>query len=251
MKVILLGTGTSTPDPKRVQAGILIELEEDRILFDIGTGTYYRMNQLGFDLGTISSIFITHFHIDHCSDFAMLCQSLWLQGHNKPLNVYGPPFIETWWKGIFDTAYPYANGRLPLRSIILQKHEETNCGCAKVINVPTKHSTIDTRALRLEVDDKVVVYSADTAPCKEIVNLAKGVDVLIHECNWLDGDHPEGVHTSPSELAELVEQAQPRKVVLTHLTPEVVDNKEEVTDIVRRNTKAEVILGEDLMSINI
>ena len=72
MKVTLLGTGTSTPDPERVQAGILIELENNRILFDIGPGTYYRMNQLGFDLATINSIFITHFHVRFCDALSEL-----------------------------------------------------------------------------------------------------------------------------------------------------------------------------------
>ena len=249
MKVTLLGTGTSTPDPKRVQAGILIELQHNRILFDIGPGTYYRMNQLGFDLGTISSIFITHFHVDHCSDFVMLCQSLWLRGHDKQLNVYGPPFIETWWRGIFETSYPYANNRFPLKSNVLHENKAVDIQEGTVINVPTRHSTIDTRALRIEAEGKSIVYSADTAPCSEIINLARGADLLIHECNWLDGTHPEGIHTSPSQLAEIVEEAQPKTVVLTHVTPEIVENKNKVIEIVKGNSKATVILGEDLMGI--
>ena len=249
MKVTLLGTGTSTPDPERVQAGILIELGNNRILFDIGTGTYHRMNQLGFDQATISSIFITHFHVDHCSDFVMLCQSLWLHGHDKQLNVYGPPFIETWWRGIFDISYPYAKERLKLKAIALNEREEVCLEDAVVTNVPTVHSTIDTRALKLEAEGKTIVYSADTAPCDEIISLAKGADLLIHECNWLDGKHAEGVHTSPSQLADIVEVAQPRRLVLTHLTPEVIENKEKVIEIVKQRTKAEVVLGEDLMSI--
>jgi len=249
MKVTLLGTGTSTPDPERVQAGILIELENNRILFDIGPGTYYRMNQLGFDLATISSIFITHFHVDHCSDFVMLCQSLWLHGHDNQLNVYGPPFIETWWRGIFDISYPYAKGRLKLEPIILDEREEVHLDGAVVTNVATIHSTIDTCALKLEAEGKTVVYSADTAPSDKIINLAKGADLLIHECNWLDGAHPEGVHTSPSQLADIVEAAQPKKVVLTHLTPEVIEHRDTVIEIVKQRTKAEVVLGEDLMSI--
>ena len=81
------------------------------------------------------------------------------------------------------------------------------------------------------------------------MDLATGADVLIHECNWLDGDHPGGVHTSPSELAEIVELAEPRKVVITHVSPEVVAKEEEVLATVGRRTNAEVMLARDLMTI--
>ena len=110
---------------------------------------------------------------------------------------------------------------------------------------------MDTRALKLEMDDKRFVYSSDTAPCKDVINLAKGADVLIHECNWLDGQHPEGVHTTPSQLTEILEESQPHKVILTHVSPEVVQSADKVLDIVRRRTDAEVFLGKDLMSFTI
>ena len=251
MKVTMLGTGTSFPDPERVQSGILVELENDSILFDIGPGTYYRMIQLGLDLKTISSIFITHFHVDHCSDLVMLCQNLWLAGHDKELNVYGPSTIMTWWRGIFDVAYPYARDRLPIKPCILEEDTVVKIGEAKISNVRTCHSTIETHALRLEAGNKVIVYSSDTALCNEVIDLASGVDLLIHECNWLDGPHPEGVHTSPSELAEVVEKAQPKRVILTHVNPEVVENRETVVNIVRGNSDAEVLLGQDLMSLDL
>jgi ribonuclease BN (tRNA processing enzyme) len=79
--------------------------------------------------------------------------------------------------------------------------------------------------------------------------LAKGTDVLIHECNWLDGPHPEGVHTSPSELARIAEEINPSKVILTHVAPEVVAKRDKVIEIVSRRTDAEVIVGEDLMTV--
>ncbi|TFG30865.1 MBL fold metallo-hydrolase [Candidatus Thorarchaeota archaeon] len=250
MKITMLGTGTSYPDPERVQSGILIELENDRMLFDIGAGTYYRMNQLGFDLRTITSIFITHFHIDHCSDFLMFCQSLWLSGSDRKLDVYGPPFIETWFKGIFDITYTYARDRLILTPNILVENTTIQVEDVMISNVPTIHGTMDTRALRLEVDGKVLVYSSDTAPCKDVINLARGADVLIHECNWLDGLHPEGVHTTPSQLTDILEETQPGKVILTHVSPEVVQNSKKVVDIVKRRCDAEVLFGRDLMTIS-
>ena len=251
MKVTMLGTGTSYPDPDRVQSGILIEINNESILFDIGPGVFHRLTQLNVDLSSISAIFISHFHIDHCSDFLMLCQNLWLSGHNKPLNIYGPPAIKQWFRGLFDIAFTYARDRLIINVAVLKEHEAVQVGEATISNAPTVHGNMETRALKIEWRDRSFVYSSDTAPCRDVIDLAKGADVLVHECNWLDGPNPEGVHTTPSELAQIVEEASPKKLVLTHVSPEVVDKKDKVLEIISRRTNAEVVMGEDLMSFEI
>ena len=247
----MLGTGTTSPDPKRVQSGILIEIEGEVLLFDIGAGVYHRLTQLEFEFHSISSIFISHFHIDHCSDFLMLCQHLWLSGYEKTLNLYGPPFIKQWLRSLFDIGFPYARDRLILNIRALRENEVVQVGNATVSNAPTIHGTIETRAYRIEYGGKSLTYSSDTAPCREVIELAKGTDVLVHECNWLDGPNPEGVHTTPSELAQIVEEVEPKKVVLTHVSPEVVHEKNKVLETVSRRTNAEVIMGEDLMSFEV
>jgi len=251
MKVTLLGTGTSYPDPERVQSGILIEIDGENILFDIGAGVYNRLVQAGKDLKSISTVFLTHFHIDHCSDFLMLCQNLWLTGHDEPLNIYGPPMIKQWYRGLFDIAYTYARDRLIINVGVLKEKEAVQVGEATISNVPTIHGNMETRALRLEWRGNAITYSSDTAPCREVIDLAKGTDVLIHECNWLDGPNPEGVHTTPSQLSEIVEEIAPKKVILTHVSPEVVNDSTKVIEIVGRRTDAEILLGKDLMSFTV
>ncbi|MFW9843382.1 MAG: MBL fold metallo-hydrolase [Candidatus Thorarchaeota archaeon] len=251
MKVTMLGTGTTSPDPDRVQSGILVELDRESVLFDIGSGVFNRMTELNFNMHSISSIFISHFHVDHCSDFVMLCQYLWLNNHERPLNIYGPPFIRQWYKGLFDIAFPYAHDRLILNVHALKENEAVQVGEATISNTPTIHGTIETRAYKVEWRGNSLVYSSDTAPSRDVIDLAKGVDVLIHECNWLDGPNPEGVHTTPSELAQIVEQVELKKVVLTHVAPEVVAQREKVIETIQRRTNAEVVMGEDLMSFEI
>ena len=251
MKVTILGTGTSYPDATRVQSGILIELGKESILFDIGAGIFHRLIQLGANLNSISSIFITHFHIDHCSDFLMLCQNLWLDRHEKPLNIYGPPAIKQWYRGLFDIAFPYAQNRLVLNVRVLKEDEIVQVEEAAISNTPTVHGNMETRALRIEWRGRSLVYSSDTAPCRDVIDLAIGADVLIHECNWLDGPNPEGVHTTPSQLAQIVEEVAPKKLILTHVSPDVVNEKDRVLEIVSRRTDAEVFMGEDLMSFEV
>jgi ribonuclease BN (tRNA processing enzyme) len=251
MKITMLGTGTSYPDPERVQSGILVEEGKEKILLDIGSGVLHRLVQREINIDTISSVFISHFHIDHCSDFLTLCQSIWLSGIRKSLDVYGPPFLESWLHSLHEATFPYLREKVAIRPHILEKNEEVILDSLTTTNIPTIHGKVDSRAFKMEAGGKTVVFSSDTAPFREFNDFSKYADVLIHECNWLDGQHPQGVHTSPSELANIVEEVKPAKVVLTHLSPEVVKRSEEVIEIVRSRYDTEVHLGKDLMSIQI
>ncbi len=251
MKAVLLGTGTSYPDPERVQSGILIEDGDHRILLDIGSGVLQRLTQLQIDIKTIDSVFISHFHIDHCADFLPLCQSLWLSGYDRTLRLLAPPTVREWSRGIHDIAFKYLRDKIQIQTTVLDENHIFPVGDLTVIASPTLHGNYDTRAFRVEHRGKSLTYSSDTAPCRDIIDLAKGTDVLVHEWNWLDGAHPEGIHTSPSELAQIVEEINPSKIVLTHVSPEVVAIKDKVIEIVSRRTNAEVVLGEDLMVIDL
>ncbi|MFW9767398.1 MAG: MBL fold metallo-hydrolase [Candidatus Thorarchaeota archaeon] len=251
MKVTLLGTGTSFPDPERVQSGILVETSQTCGLFDVGSGILHRLTQIGFDLTKLDAIFLSHFHIDHVSDFLTLCQSLWLSGYDRPLKLYAPPMVKEWSRGVRDVSFTYLREKIEIDIIPLKEDQVVHQGDLIVSNVATNHSTMDTRAYRVEHKSKTLVISSDTAPCREVIELSKGCDVLVHECNWLDGLHPEGVHTSPSELAKIAEETSPRRLVLTHVSPDVVEDKEKVIEIVKRRTNAEVMFGEDMMVLEI
>ncbi|MFX0108517.1 MAG: MBL fold metallo-hydrolase [Candidatus Hodarchaeota archaeon] len=251
MKVTLLGTGTSVPDSSRVQSGVLVQAEDKTLLLDVGSGVLHRLTQTGIDITTLDAVFISHFHIDHCSDFLSLCQSLWLAGYDKTLELFAPPTMREWSRGVHEIAFPYLREKILVQKTYLSTGDVIPIGPLNVSNCCTTHSAMDTRAIKVEHQEKSLVFSSDTAPCKDLAELARGVDLLIHECNWLDGPHPEGVHTSPSELAGVVESSEPKKVVITHMAPEVIAAGEKVRKTVGRRSKAEIILGEDLLEVTV
>jgi ribonuclease BN (tRNA processing enzyme) len=180
MKISLLGTGTSLPDPERVQSGVLVEAGETTLLLDVGSGVLQRMTQSGVDLTSINHVFISHFHIDHCSDFLSFCQSLWLLGYDKTLELYAPPRLREWSRGIYDIAFPYLREKLLVEKTSLKEEDVIHLGSVVVSTAPTTHSTLESRAFRVEYDGKSIVYSSDTAPCREVIELATGADILIY-----------------------------------------------------------------------
>ncbi len=249
MRITLLGTGTSLPDIERVQSGIFIDLGEEVILIDIGSGVLHRLTQTKIDLRRIQHIFITHTHVDHCSDIMTLCQTLWMLGYDKTLNIHIPTGGKQWLRTMFESAYPYLQSKISVQVIEMDYSYSTAIGTATVTAWKTQHGTTQTRSIRVDHANHSVVVSSDTAPDPNLLAMAKGTDVLIHECNWLDGPHPSGVHTSPSELADIVAVLQPNTVILTHMSPEVISAAEEVTRIVKSTTNTRVVIGHDLMQL--
>lgn len=63
---------------------------------------------------------------------------------------------------------------------------------------------------------KLVVYSGDTRPSKNLVNIANGADLLIHDCTYFE-DY-ERKHTTFKEILKVVSETDPKKTVLTHIS---------------------------------
>jgi len=72
-----------------------------------------------------------------------------------------------------------------------------------------------------------VIYTGDTKPSKEIIALARGADVLIHDCT-LDSSHAqlaaEFGHSTAAEAAGVASEAQVRQLFLVHLSPRYDDD---------------------------
>ena len=91
-------------------------------------------------------------------------------------------------------------------------------------------------AFRFDTDDGSVAFSGDTGPSENLVELAQGVDVLVHEViarGWPErllppprNDAQEGLfqhlinaHTVIEDVGPVAERAQAKTLVLSHLVP--------------------------------
>ena len=74
-----------------------------------------------------------------------------------------------------------------------------------------------------------VAYVTDTRPCPAAVELAQGVDVLIHEATFgaeLADDAAKKSHCTTTEAAEIARLAGVRQLLLTHISPRYGDVRE-------------------------
>lgn len=97
-----------------------------------------------------------------------------------------------------------------------------------------------------------VVYSGDTTPCNEMVELARDADILVHEATYKDEDIDKATnnaHSTSSQVAEIAKQANVSKLILTHISTRytnIDDLKEEALKIFE-NTE----IAHDFMNIEL
>jgi ribonuclease Z len=71
-----------------------------------------------------------------------------------------------------------------------------------------------------------VVYSGDTAPSAEVIEAARGCDLLIHDCTFGAEEAErarETGHTTATEAARVAREAGAKRLVLTHISARYAD----------------------------
>jgi len=80
----------------------------------------------------------------------------------------------------------------------------------------TRHY-IETYAVRAERENASIVYSADTAPCESVVELARGCSLFLCEATiGLGVDEGVRGHLTAEEAGRMAAEARAHRLVLTH-----------------------------------
>ncbi|HID61097.1 MAG TPA: ribonuclease Z [Hadesarchaea archaeon] len=96
-----------------------------------------------------------------------------------------------------------------------------------------------------------VVYVGDTRP-SEIVELARGADVLIHDCTLSDEllkKAEESTHSTPSGAANIAKRAGVKQLVLFHISPRYEDDSVLLEQA--RQIFPNTVVARDLMVIEL
>ncbi len=104
MKIVLLGTSSAVPTLTRGLSSTALVRDGDVFLFDCGEGTQLQLMRSSVKRSRIHSIFIGHLHGDHLYGIAGLLSTLHLDGHEAPLNVFGPEGLRVFLNAAFRTS---------------------------------------------------------------------------------------------------------------------------------------------------
>lgn len=282
IKLTFLGTGAPRPSPTRYGPSILLEAGETKLLVDAGPGMRQRIFQAGgFELLTdIDTVLITHLHFDHTIELPNLWLTGWLFGRKKNMKVYGPEGTEDFMSHFeqafdWDLRYRYlTNVHVEGSDLITTDIEPGvfyNQNGIKITAFDVAHLPLDpeteellglegaTFGYRVDYKGRSVVFSGDTRslPGSKIIEISKGVDVLIHETQIpYPGDSKEAklanvsmiVHSSPEQVAYVFNETRPRLGIYHHIIPPET-TRDELLGMTDYDGRMEV--AEDLMTLMI
>lgn len=278
-RLILLGTaGGPTPKPNRSAPSQVIIVNGQTYVIDVGNGTPRQLALAKLKYSSIRAVFITHHHSDHNADYGNLLLLGWGTDLVQKVDTFGPPPLVRMTKQFlalndYDIKTRIADeGRPPLDRLILP-HEITaggfvyQDGNVKVTAVLVEHPPVSPAfAYRFDCPDRSIVISGDTRPSANLVRLAKGADVLVHEVMYLPEleklianeqnaktlrDHLLASHTTTEQVGQIATEAGVKTLVLSHFVPGGYPFiKDEVwADAVRPHFSGNLIVGRDLMEI--
>lgn len=121
-------------------------------------------------------------------------------------------------------------------------------------------------AFRFDTDDGSIVFSGDTGPSENLVDLATDADVLVHEViagEWVAAGFPTprgpvdeaiyqhltGQHTLVEDVGPIAERAGVRTLVLNHFVPATWP--EERWEDARKGFSGRLVVGADLDQIGV
>lgn len=293
MRVTLLGTGCPNVDVHRYGPAALVEAgpadARETWLVDCGSGVSQRLLAHGADCARLTGLLLTHLHSDHTVDFMQVLISGWHQGRTEPLRVYGPARTREFFAGLLAAWAPEFEQRKahelrPPRGLEVEITEidgnwRLETGALTITNTEVRHQPVkpafgfrfDAASQnegsldegRVQRTGGSAVISGDTAYSPELIALAQGCDLLVHEAfvHWRYHEvraavpikirnNIQSYHTTTAEVGKVAAQAGAGHLALTHFVPTVFDRARVVAEV-RADYAGGLSIGDDLMSFDV
>jgi len=255
--ITLLGTGTPLPNQDRASASTLISAGDQKIIIDTGRGFLNNLAQNGYiDAPTVM---YTHYHSDHFAELGEFLVTRTIWGANAPLEIIGPVgaakivdsmealySLDNKYRKYHHTDKWHEEG---MRAEVVEAAPGVvyDRGGLKATMFEVDHLPVEPAVgYRFDYMGKSIVISGDTKKVPQMIEMAKGCDILVHEAlnrqlvemsiAILRENNPRmaemsvemmDYHTSTLEAAEIAREAEVGRLVLTHLVPGVPPREEQ------------------------
>lgn len=280
----LIGCGTPTPTPERFGSCLILDLGDERLMFDCGPASTYKMVRMGLAPTTINHLFFTHHHYDHNVDYPCFLLCRW--DHEREgiprLKVYGAPptaklterllgdqgaFVDDWHVRVAHPAsqevYASRGGKVPrpkpdfdVREIKEGDRVETATSVVTAGKAVHLQPMMDCLAYRVDWDGGAVVITGDTGRDENVVALAKNAAMLVVNV-W---DHQENMSDSLTsgfcgtlDAAEMAATAGVGCLVVTHQGPNLSrpGSREKAIADMATVYQGRIIFGEEFMTLEV
>lgn len=214
----IVGSSSAVPRPNRANSAYVVRSAGVTLGLELGSGALAKLLTV-VDLRRLDALVISHMHADHFLDIVPLRYALKYQVHRRlPLPVFLPPGGRA---ALSRVVSPFAAAGTFFRGVV-ELHEynpakELELRSARIAFAKTRHY-IDAYAMRITLRDGTIAFSSDTAPCRQVSDLACQADIFLCECGLGANGRETGRrgHCNAAESATMAKEAGVKHLVLTH-----------------------------------
>ena len=232
VRVRFVGSGDAFGSGGRFQTCILVDAPGTRFLVDCGASSLVALRQQGIEPNGIDGVVLSHLHGDHCGGIPfLLLDAIFASKRARPLTIVGPIGSAPRLRVLLETMFPGSGvmrPHFPLSYVELspRRRQEVLAGVA-VTPWPARHAPeSEPSLLRIECGGKAITFTGDSDWTPELIGAARGADLLIAECYAYD--RPVKLHMAYTTLRPRLGELQAKRVVLTHLSPEMLRRLDQV-----------------------
>lgn len=252
MRFWTLGTSAAVPTRDRDNLSILVGAPGESYLLDCSGSPVHRMCRVGAELSDLAAVIITHRHPDHLCGLPCLLHSMMVRPtRNRPLPVYAPPealqvishlLAALWHEYTYTQLIDLQPVSLAPNHLLLESER------VQILVSPVVHGP-ETVAVKLveKGTGASLVYSSDTEPCQSLVDLATGVDDLIHDSTFCEVEGLDSAipgHSSARQAGLIAKRAGVNRLILIHFGLSEADT-ERYVDQALQVYDGEVIAASD------
>jgi len=226
-----VGCGDAFGSGGRFQTCIALRTSNDFFLVDCGASSLVAMRQQKLEPRDVSKILITHLHGDHFGGLPFfLLDAQLVSKRDAPLTIAGPPGLQDRLMQAMEVLFAGSSKvepRFELSFVELKPRTPTTIEQLEVTAFPAAHfSGAPSYSLRVEIEEKVFVYSGDTQWTDTLIEASANADLFVCESYVFDGPVP--LHNSYAAILEHRPELSCKRIILTHLGEQMLSRAAEV-----------------------
>jgi ribonuclease BN (tRNA processing enzyme) len=229
VRLAFVGSGDAFGSGGRFQACLMLSGAGEPLLIDCGASSLVALKRAGIDPGEIGAVALSHLHGDHFGGLPFLILDGQFRRRTRPLVVAGPPGVRPRVESAMEVFFPGSTRvarRFETAFVELAPGAPCAVGPALVTARPAVHeSGAPSYALRVAYGGRVIAYSGDTEWTEGLVDVARGADVFV--CEAYAFDRKIRHHLDHATLAAHAERLGCRRLVLTHMGPDMLARRGE------------------------
>ena len=230
MEIRFLGSGDAFGSGGRYHTCFAVTTKATRFLIDCGASSLIALKRFEIDPNSIDTVLVSHLHGDHFGGLPFFILDAHLVSRRtRPLTLLGPPGFRDRLHQAQEVFFPGSTGiaaKFPLTLIEMPEQIAQTAGPVRVTPYLVRHySGAPPYALRIECEGRIITYSGDTEWVENLVPAARGADLFIVEAYFYD--KKVKYHLDYATLRERLDEIGAKRVVLTHMSAEMLARRAE------------------------